>query len=211
MKVSKEQSALNRAKLVETAARLIRERGIDGVGVAEIAKEAGLTHGALYAHFASKEALAAEALSFGLERGHRRMSVAREGRHPGFSELLDSYLSERSRNDIAEGCAMAASISEISRQDVSVSARFGDGFERMSRLIGSKLDAGLPDAERRERALAVTAAMIGAISASRAVMKARPELADEILRAMRHAVDLVAGETRGDKKDGKKAIAKASA
>jgi TetR/AcrR family transcriptional repressor of nem operon len=79
----------------------------------------------------------------------------------------------------------------------------------MSKLIGSKLDAGLSDTERRERALAVTAAMIGAISASRAVMKARPELADEILRAMRHAVDRVAGETLVDRKDGKKATAKA--
>jgi TetR/AcrR family transcriptional repressor of nem operon len=106
---------------------------------------------------------------------------------------------------------MAASISEIARQDVSVSARFGDGFERMTKLIGSKLDAGLPDPERRDRALAVTVAMIGAISASRAVMKARPELADEILRTMRHAIDTVAGETRADGNDGKKAAGKAKA
>ncbi|HVE08824.1 MAG TPA: helix-turn-helix domain-containing protein [Paraburkholderia sp.] len=199
MKVSKEQAALNRAKLVETAARLMRERGIDGVGVAEIGKAAGLTHGALYAHFPSKEALAAEALSFGLERGHKRLTAAREGRNPGFGELLDNYLSERSRNDIAEGCAMAASISEIARQDVSVSARFGEGFERMTKLIGAKLDPSLSDAQRRERALAVTVAMIGAISASRAVMKARPELGDEILRTMRHAVRVVAGETHKGK------------
>ena len=77
MKVSKEQAAQNRAKLIETAARLMRERGIDGVGVAEIGKAAGLTHGALYAHFPSNDALAAEALAFGLELGHRRLTAPR--------------------------------------------------------------------------------------------------------------------------------------
>ena len=71
MKVSKEQAAHNRAKLIETAARLIRERGIDGVGVAEIGKAAGLTHGALYAHFGSKAELLVAAL-----RAHGRRVLA---------------------------------------------------------------------------------------------------------------------------------------
>jgi TetR/AcrR family transcriptional repressor of nem operon len=61
--VSREQTALNRGSLLQAASRLFREKGIDGVGVAEIAKEAGLTHGALYKHFPSKDVLAAEAFS----------------------------------------------------------------------------------------------------------------------------------------------------
>ena len=65
MRVSKKQAAENREALLQAANRLFRQRGIDGVGVAEIADEAGLTHGALYAHFPSKEALAAEAFSHG--------------------------------------------------------------------------------------------------------------------------------------------------
>ncbi|HEY3598026.1 MAG TPA: TetR/AcrR family transcriptional regulator [Paraburkholderia sp.] len=205
MKVSKEQAAQNRAKLVETAARLMRERGIDGVGVAEIGKAAGLTHGALYAHFPSKDALAAEALAFGLERGHKRMTAPRGGRAPSLDQLLDAYLSEQQRNNFAEGCPMAASVSESGRLDETVSARFADGFEQMVGLIRSRLSEDLSDADRRERALTMAVALIGGISTSRAVMKARPEVADEILRAVRHmigAIGAIGGEPAAA--DGKK-------
>ncbi|QYD69796.1 TetR/AcrR family transcriptional regulator [Paraburkholderia edwinii] len=205
MKVSKEQAAQNRAKLIETAARLMRERGIDGVGVAEIGKAAGLTHGALYAHFPSKDALAAEALAFGLELGHRRLTAPRNGRLPELGELLDGYLSEEKRNDIADGCAMAASVSEIGRQDVSVGERFAEGFEQMVSVFASKLGDQQADTTRREHAVTMTVAMIGAVSASRAVMKARPDLADEILHAVRHSINAIAahpcGETQADTAD----------
>src|SRR5271154_5372425 len=76
MKVTKEKSAENRAALVDTAAHMFRERGIDGVGVAEISKAAGLTPGALYGQFPSKQALVAEALAQGLAGGHARMTVS---------------------------------------------------------------------------------------------------------------------------------------
>ncbi|CAB3762779.1 TetR/AcrR family transcriptional regulator [Paraburkholderia humisilvae] len=204
MKVSKEQAAQNRARLIETAARLMRERGIDGVGVAEIGKAAGLTHGALYAHFPSKEALAAEALAFGLERGHIRLTTPRDGRLPGLGELLDGYLSEEKRNDVAEGCAMAASVSDIGRQDVSVSEPFATGLEQMADVFRSKLDSALPEATRRERALTMAVALIGAISASRAVMKAQPALADEILHAVRHTIDTIAAQPDGHDVNGER-------
>jgi TetR/AcrR family transcriptional regulator, transcriptional repressor for nem operon len=194
MKVSKEQAAQNRAKLIETASRLMRERGIDGVGVAEIGKAAGLTHGALYAHFPSKDALAAEALAFGLERGHRRLTAPRNGRLPELGELIDGYLSEEKRNDVAEGCAMAASVSEIGRQDTAVGERFAAGLEQMVNVFASKLDWQHPSAAQRERALTMAVTLIGAISASRAVMKAQPELADEILHAVRHTIDTIAAQ-----------------
>src|SRR5271155_1144645 len=92
MKVSKEQSAENRAALVETAGRLFRERGIDGVGVAEISKAAGLTHGALYGQFPSKQALVAEALAQGLAGSHARMTVSGPDGAPTVFDLLDRYL-----------------------------------------------------------------------------------------------------------------------
>ncbi|MBN3763217.1 TetR/AcrR family transcriptional regulator [Burkholderia sp. Ac-20365] len=194
MKVSKEKAAQNRAALVETAARLFRERGIDGVGVAEIGKAAGLTHGALYAHFASKEELAAEALAYGLQIGHERMTRTPEGRAPGLSELLDSYLSEEKRDDIANGCAMAASASEIGRQDETISARYSEGFEKMTAVFEKHLHAHKVKGDLREKAVAMSSALIGAIAASRAVLKSRPELANEILRAARRAVGDIAGE-----------------
>src|ERR1700761_7278185 len=90
MKVSKEQVAQNREALIAAAGRLFRERGIDGVGVAEICKQAGLTHGALYAQFPSKEALAAEALADGVAAANGRLSARRDGREPTLTDHLDA-------------------------------------------------------------------------------------------------------------------------
>src|ERR1700761_1634953 len=110
MKVSKEQVAQNREALIGAAAQLFRERGIDGVGVAEICKHAGLTHGALYAQFPSKEALAAEALAEGAARANASMAAARQkGREPTLTDHLDAYLSRQHRDHLGGGCAMAAS------------------------------------------------------------------------------------------------------
>ncbi len=93
VKVTKEKSAENRAALIKTAARMFRERGIDGVGVAEISKAADLTHGALYAQFPSKQALVAEALAHGLARSHASMTVPKPHGAPTLSDHLDLYLS----------------------------------------------------------------------------------------------------------------------
>src|ERR1700686_5570431 len=93
MKVTKEKAAENRAALVHAAGRMFRERGIDGVGVAEISKAAGLTHGALYAQFPSKRALAAEALAHGLARSHAYMTAPKPHGAPTLSDHLDLYLS----------------------------------------------------------------------------------------------------------------------
>src|SRR5256885_8921582 len=108
MKVTKEKAAKNRATLVQAAGRLFRERGIDGVGVAEICQAAGLTHGALYAQFPSKEALAAEALAAGLDRSYAYMTAGKDEQPPGLTEYLDLYLSRRLRDNLAGGCPMAA-------------------------------------------------------------------------------------------------------
>jgi len=195
MKVSKEKAAQNRAALVETAARLIRERGIDGVGVAEIGKAAGLTHGALYAHFPSKEALAAEALSYGLKISHASMTTPRaNGQLPGLTDLLDNYLSEEKRDDIVNGCAMAASASEVGRQDEVISARYSEGLTQMIDVFDKHLRAHKVKGNVRDKAIAIATALIGGISASRAVLKAQPELANEILRAVRRTVGEIAGE-----------------
>src|ERR1700712_454694 len=109
MRISKERAAENRAALIRAASKLIRERGIDGVGVAEISKEAGLTHGALYAHFRSKEELALEALSYGLEQASARMYAAPVDGMPDLARFLDRYLSLEGRDDYGGRCAIAAS------------------------------------------------------------------------------------------------------
>src|SRR5258708_20766474 len=143
MKVTKEKSAENRAALTRTASRLFQERGIDGVGVAEISKAAGLTHGALYAQFPSKQALAAEALAHGLAGGQARMTAPRPHGAPTLSDQLDLYLTLDHRDNLAGGCAMAASASEIARQDEAVSARFAEGFEQMVGMCQAALEPTL--------------------------------------------------------------------
>ncbi|CDG84049.1 TetR/AcrR family transcriptional regulator [Janthinobacterium agaricidamnosum] len=185
MKVSKEKAAENKAVLIRTAARLFREHGIDGVGVAEIARSAGLTHGALYAHFPSKEALVAAALADGMARNQERLEAGRNGAPLELASLLESYLSGERRDNLAVGCTIAASASEIGRQDEHTSACFSVGFEEMTRLVEATLVQDLPAGAARQRALAITAAMIGGIAVARGAAKARPELSDEILAAVR--------------------------
>ena len=194
MKVTKEKSAANRAALTKTAARLFRERGIDGVGVAEISKAAGLTHGALYAQFPSKQALVGEALAHGLASSHAYMTAPKPHGAPTLSDQLDLYLSLDHRDNLAGGCAMAASASEIARQDEAVSARFAEGFEQMVEAIQATLEPTIPSADARARALTIGAAMIGGVAMARAAAKSRSDLSDEIMAAVRRVLGEVGGE-----------------
>ncbi len=186
MRVSKEKAAENRVAILEAASRLFRKRGIDGVGVAEIAKEAGLTHGALYAHFSSKDELAAEAFSYGFAGN---MARARNGdRCPSFREYLDGLLSTSMRDNFETGCPFAASASEIGRQGDAVSASFARAFEEMVALLEDSIEATIPASQRRRLAVTAIAAEVGAVAISRAVAKADASLADEVLQAVRETV-----------------------
>ena len=203
MKVSKEKAAENRAALVQAAALLIRERGIDGVGVAEISQKAGLTHGALYAQFPSKEALTAEAFTSAAREGYEEITADRNGRPATLTDFLDSYLSVEHRDNRATGCPMAASASEIARQDRLVCERFKEGFEQIVSVIESRLGTAVVGAEKHQRALAVMAAIMGGVAASRAVAKADSRLSNEILRAVRQIVGEIGGEETPDGVRGK--------
>src|SRR5258708_3456913 len=194
LKVTKEKVTENRAALVEAAGRLFRERGIDGVGVAEISEKAGLTHGALYAQFPSKEALAAEAFASAFKRGLERMTADRDGRPATLTDHLDYYLSFDQRDNLATSCPMSACDSEVARQDKVVCERFTEGFEQLVAVVERGLGASPVKAGNRQRALAMAAAMIGGVVASRAVAKADPKLSNQLLRAVRRIVGEVGGE-----------------
>ncbi|MGA2043062.1 MAG: TetR/AcrR family transcriptional regulator [Roseiarcus sp.] len=194
MKVTKEKSAENRARLVKTAARLFRERGIDGVGVAEIGKAAGLTHGALYGQFPSKQALVAEALTHGMAASQAYMTAPASHGAPTLSDQLDRYLALDHRDNLAGGCAMAASASEIARQDEAVSAHLAEGFEQMVGSLQAALKPTTLCTDDRARALAIAAAMIGGVAMARAASKSRPDLSDEIMAAVRRVLGEVGGE-----------------
>src|SRR5262245_24790993 len=108
MKVTREQAAENRERIVNTAARLFRERGFDGVGVADIMKGAGLTHGGFYGHFASKDDLAAEACARALEKSAMKWSAILDTDANPLDTIVASYLSEAHRDRPGSGCAIAA-------------------------------------------------------------------------------------------------------
>jgi TetR/AcrR family transcriptional repressor of nem operon len=179
MRVSRKQAAENRQRIVEAAARLFRDGGFDGVGVDAIMKEAALTHGGFYGHFASKDALMAEAMAHALDR-----SMAWQEKLGRLSELVTGYLSDRHRADRANGCAVAALGAEVARQSPALRKTVTAGVRQQLDRIVSLLKRGTP-AARRRRAIATYAGMVGALMLARAVDD--PALAREILTVARDA------------------------
>lgn len=184
MKVSREQAAENRSRVVEVAGRLFRERGFDGIGVADLMKAAGLTHGGFYGQFGSKDQLAVEATERALERNAeiwRRRAAGEEG--PPLQAVVDFYLSARHRDRAGEGCVLAALAADAARSQVpGLRPALQRGFES---LVGTlaRLLPGRTEAVRRRRALAKASAMVGALILARAVDDAA--LSQEILAAVR--------------------------
>ncbi len=122
MRVSKAQAAENRQQILTAAARLFRQRGVSATGVDAIAEDAGLTHGAVYSQFGSKELIAAEAIRLALDRGsHLWQRIAqRKGSQRAFPAIVDRYLSRAHRDDAGRGCVIAALGSEVARQPQTV-------------------------------------------------------------------------------------------
>ena len=118
MKVSKAQASDNRDAIIQAAAAQIRGRGFDQMSVAEVAQAAGLTHGALYSHFKSKDALKTEATTRAFEDCIRAFT----GLEP--AEFLRNYLSAEHRDNPQAGCPTAALVSEVSRQSAGSQAAF---------------------------------------------------------------------------------------
>ena len=189
MRISKEKAADNRTALIRAASKLFRERGIDGVGVAEISKEAGLTHGALYAHFRSKEELALEALSYGLDQANSRMYSSTVDGMPDLARFLDRYLALDGRDAYGERCAMAASASEIGRQDKAISARFTEGYMVMVRAFERQIAQNEPGSDALGRAMVVVATLIGSLAVARGAAKGNPAVSEQVLAAARHHLD----------------------
>ena len=179
VRVTREQAAANREKILDVAGTLFRQHGFDGIGVADIMKHAGLTHGGFYGHFASKEDLAAEITARVLGRPGWAERLTRSAT-PTFSDVVGSYLSPRHRDDAGHGCLFAALASDVARQPKAVRRAFTEGLrDRVEAL--RKLLPGRSAPARREKALATMAGLVGAMILARAVDD--PALSDEILEA----------------------------
>lgn len=183
MKVTKAQVEANRAHIVETASTLFRERGYDGVGVAELMATAGLTHGGFYRHFGSKAELMAEAAACGIAKTQSLIADVNIG------NFIKHYLSHEHRDDRSGGCTLAALGGDAARQPDAVKKTFATGLESLlADVLG---DGGERSAEAlwgtRARAIDTIAHALGALVLSRACPDDSP-LADEILDTCRTAI-----------------------
>ena len=185
MRISKEKVAQNRAKVVAAAAKLFRQRGLEGVGVDTLAEAAGLTHGAVYSHFKSKDELAAEAVRQALHQSMQEWLALTEGLGgaEAFEKLLKVYVSRSHRDDPAAGCSIAAIGSDAPRGAGELRDVFRDGVAQLIDILTSVSD-GATAGDRRRIVIARAAAMMGAVVMSRAAAS-DPALSDEILKSVR--------------------------
>ncbi len=183
MKVSREQAAQNRERIVEAAAQLFRERGFEGIGVADLMKEAGLTHGGFYGHFSSKDDLIAEASARALTRSLALLSeVAERASGDPLSAVGGAYLASSHRDNPGAGCVLAALGPDVSRQGPAVRRAATDHLRSAFDLL-AKLVRGTSKAARRRKAISAYATLVGAMVMARAVDDRK--LSQEILDAGR--------------------------
>jgi TetR/AcrR family transcriptional repressor of nem operon len=188
MKVSREEAAASRERILDVAAKLFRERGLDGIGVADLMHEAGLTHGGFYGHFESKEDLMGEAIARALSESLARWHKRAESGTP-LSAIAKSYLSARHRDDPGTGCALPALAADVARHGAPVRRTFTAWMDSLVDVLAG-IVPGRTKALRRRKAIAIFAAMAGAMVLARAVDDTA--MSEEILNAVAASVDAIA-------------------
>ena len=184
MRYSDSHKEETRRKVLSAAAAAVRAKGPDGVGVAEIMAEAGLTHGGFYAHFKSKEALVAAAIEEAFGQSRRRFARMTEAMtsEQALAAFVDAYVSTDHRNNPQRGCPISTLTNDLPRQGPMVRAAFDAG---VAGLI-ARLEGWLPEQDpvaRRSLASSLMAEMAGAVALSRAVSD--ETMADQLLEASR--------------------------
>jgi TetR/AcrR family transcriptional regulator, transcriptional repressor for nem operon len=186
VRVSREQAVKNRERILDVSANLFRAHGFDGVGVDDVMKHAGLTHGGFYGHFASKEDLIGQCCS----RAFSKIidgwtTLIRESKTDQLQAVAAAYVSRRHRDNPGAGCLIAALGPEVSRQGPAVRGAITVGVRSFTELL-SKVVSGRSRSARRKKALATYASLVGALVLARAVED--PALSDEILHAVKASV-----------------------
>ena len=186
MRVSRIQAAENRQTVINAASRLFREHGFDGIGLKDLMEGAGLTQGAFYKQFASKQDLAAQASRRALESASRRWSAAAAAnpKNP-LGAVIAFYLSTEHREERMDGCPIVALGSDAARQGIDVKASFEAGIRENLEMLSSWI--GEADGEEPSgRAMAILSTMVGAVVLSRAVNDER--LSKRFLQAAANSV-----------------------
>jgi TetR/AcrR family transcriptional regulator, transcriptional repressor for nem operon len=188
MRYGKEHKQATRERIVQAAGRRFKRDGIDGSGVSALMADAGLTNGAFYAHFSSKEDLVANVLADQLREQLESLDGVPTGRD-GVEQFVRHYLSPEHRDHRDRGCPSAALLDEIGRLTDTTKEVYGDGLTAFVDALAGRLSSGRPQVPR-SATLAVFAMMIGAVQLSRALMDR--ELGDELLaRAAENALTLL--------------------
>jgi TetR/AcrR family transcriptional repressor of nem operon len=176
MRYPAKETAARHDRIVQEASRLFREKGFENVTVSEVMKAAGLTHGAFYAHFGSKQELEAAAIAYG-----QALSASRARKYgatkKGGRSFVDQYLSSRHRDNPGDGCTMAALAQEVARSTPELKTAFERGLEEILSTRGRD----------RKQAIFQAAVLVGGVVLARAVQDTR--LSDEILETVREKVN----------------------
>jgi TetR/AcrR family transcriptional regulator, transcriptional repressor for nem operon len=187
MRVSRAQAAENRETVIDVASRLFREHGFDGIGLKDLMKGAGLTQGAFYKQFASKEDLAAQASERAFESASRRWTAAAKANPKDpLGAVLKLYLSMDHREERMDGCPIVALAADAARQGADVKAPFEAGIRARLEILGRFIGETDDGEEPNGKAMAILSTMVGAVVLSRAVNDAR--LSKRILQAAANSV-----------------------
>jgi TetR/AcrR family transcriptional regulator, transcriptional repressor for nem operon len=188
VRYGKEHKQETRQRIIQTAGRRLKQDGIDGSGVATLMADAGLTNGAFYAHFASKDDLVASAVAGQLREQRESLSTIAPGR-AGIEQYMRAYLSAEHRDNPADGCPSAALLDEIARATDATKRTYTDGLLAVIDDITARLNPhDLPSG--RAKTLSIFAMMTGTLQLSRAL--ADRQLADEVLdQGLRNALALL--------------------
>jgi TetR/AcrR family transcriptional regulator, transcriptional repressor for nem operon len=200
MRYSREHKLETHARIVKRASVRLREKGAHGIGVADLMKDAGLTHGGFYAHFDSREALVIEAFAYAMDRSIERWRKLGEQTPPDkrLATIVDSYLTSVHRDDPGHGCAVPTLGAEIARESPKTRKAFASKLEQMVDMLAEQIP-DLPRKTARKQAMATLASMMGTLVLAR--IAGNGEFSDEILAAGREAVlDRAAPAKRAPKK-----------
>src|ERR1700761_1441565 len=187
MRYSREHKLETHARIVKRASVKLREKGAHGIGVADLMKEAGLTHGGFYAHFDSREALVIEAFAHAMDRSTERWRKLADETPADkrMAAIVDSYLTPAHRDDPGHGCAIPTLGAEIARESPKTRKAFAAKLEQMIDALADQIPDVPPKAARKQ-AIAILGTLMGTLVMAR--VAGNGEFSDEILNAGREAL-----------------------
>ena len=192
VRYTKEHKQETRQRIIATAGRRLKRDGIDGSGVATLMKDAGLTNGAFYAHFESKDDLVAAAIADQLHAQHANLVALAEPGRAGLEQIVRWYLSPQQRDDTVDGCPNAALLDEIGRTDNATRQAYTDGVLVVIDGLAARMAPEDPPSAR-VKALSLLGLMAGTLQLARALTDR--QLSDQLLeQGLHNALALVDAE-----------------